>query len=155
MSGTSCSVNCTPFDLSQPLNCRLAPISPSLVPQTIHNIFNREFAFASSVGNALAKMASSIGCGVPAPRPALGDKGPHNIGAELNAPIHANLSRLFKPTYNDSAPPIDNPAIARCSRFLLTLYALSTAGITSSRRIFAYPVMLSGVRPPAGPVDVP
>ena len=71
----------------------------------------------------------------------------HNIGAELNAPIQANLSRLFRPTYNDSAPPIDSPAIARCSRFLLTLYALSTVGITSSRRIFAYPVTFSGSAP--------
>jgi hypothetical protein len=57
------------------------------------------------------------------------------MGAGLNAPIQANLSSFFRPTYSDSAPPIYSSAIARCSRFLLTLYALSTAGITSSRGI--------------------
>jgi hypothetical protein len=34
---------------------------------------------------------------------------------ELNAPIHANLSKVFKPVSNDSAPPIERPAMARAS----------------------------------------
>ena len=134
------------------------------MPQTIHNMRIRGFAFPSSAGNVFGNTAGSITAGAaprPAPRPSAGAVGivaaaaGHNMDAKLNAPIQANVSRWLSPTYNDSAPPIDSPAIARCSRFLLTLYALSTMGITSSNRIFVYPVMFSPVRPPTGPVDVP
>jgi hypothetical protein len=39
-------------------------------------------------------------------------------GAKLYSFTHANLSRLPKPKFKDCPPPIDKPAIARCSRSL-------------------------------------
>src|ERR1019366_1597742 len=50
---------------------------------------------------------------------------------ELNAPTHANLSRLFRPVSRDSDPPIERPAIARELRSLVTRYSLSIFGMTS------------------------
>ena len=50
MSGTSCSVNCTPFDFSQPLNCRFTPIRRHLY--LIHSDFERGFIKPETVAYA-------------------------------------------------------------------------------------------------------
>ena len=78
----------------------------------------------------------------------------HITNAPLKDPIQANSVEVIEGG-EVSAPPIDSPAIARSSRFLLTLYDRSTAGITSSSRIFVYPVILSGAIAPAGPLLTP
>src|SRR5689334_6592475 len=96
---------------------------PSAVPQTIQSILIWAFDLALRLGNVLSKTAvSSGGVGAAAPRPprpaaagapaagagaaggaagaagAAPAAGGNSSNAELNAPTHANLSRLFRPT---------------------------------------------------------
>jgi hypothetical protein len=58
------------------------------------------FAFASSEGNA---------AGISSRMP-----------PELNAPIQAKRSSVFRPVVSDSAPPMERPAIARAWRSFAT-----------------------------------
>src|SRR5712664_1518950 len=91
--GVSISTLRTPFASSHARSFRFNSIRRSSTPQAIHRSFNSSFAFAFNLGKSLS---SSSG------------KPP-----ELNAPIHANLSTLFKPVSSDSLPPMESPAIAR------------------------------------------
>ena len=59
------------------------------------------------------------------------------LGAEENPPIHANLSRLPSPKFNDCPPPIDKPAMARCSLSVNTEYFFSIKGIKSFSKSFS------------------
>src|SRR6266481_749161 len=100
-----------PFVVSQLRNFLLLSSKRSSVPQAIHRRLSPEVEFEESRGNRVSKST---------PNP-----------AALNAPIHANLSSEFNPAFKDSPPPIDNPAIARESRFLTVRYVSSTCGTIS------------------------
>ncbi len=59
------------------------------------------------------------------------------LGADEKPPIHANLSRLPKPKFKDWPPPMESPAIARCSLSVNTAYFFSTKGTRSFNRSFS------------------
>ena len=120
--------------LSQSLSDRLMPISPSDVPQAIQSILICEFAFSSSCGKCFANAAGSTGvAGAPRPPPPTPS---HMTKAPLNDAIHANRSRWFSPTYTDSAPPIESPAIARSVRSFGRVVALLDLRMTSVSNAF-------------------
>src|SRR5262249_49795893 len=72
--GVSTSVNWTPLPFSQLLKSRLILISPSSVPQAIHNAFNLRLIVESTPGNWVLKSCRSN-------------------PPELKAPTQANWSR--------------------------------------------------------------
>ena len=89
---------------------------PSLAPQEINNNFIFSLA-------AFTSGTSSAGGFV--------------LGAEENPPIHANLSRLPNPKLSDCPPPMERPAIARCSRSSITEYFFSMNGMRSLSKSFS------------------
>ena len=98
----------------------------SLSPQDIHNSFSCclvASGFGTSTSGALV------------------------LGADENPPTQANLSRFPRPKFRDCPPPIDRPAMALLSRFLITGYVFSIKGIRLFNRSFskmAKPSTLSG-----------
>src|SRR5467141_2974290 len=104
-----------PFEVSQPRNFLLLSSKRSSVPQAIHRRLSPEVEFEVSPGNLVSNST---------PKP-----------AALNTPIQANLSSEFNPAVKDSPPPIDNPAMARESRFRTARYVSSICGTISESRI--------------------
>src|SRR5205814_2622290 len=91
--GVSMSVCWTALDLSHSRNLRLMSMRRSSVPQAIQSRCSCALALESSPGKVLSKSSLSP--------------------PELNAPIQEKRSSAFKPTWRDSAPPIESPAMAR------------------------------------------
>ena len=91
-------------------------IRPSLSPQDIQRSFNLFFAASGSGTNSSGRLV---------------------LGADEKPPTHANLSRLPKPKFNDCPPPIERPAIARCSLSVRTGKFFSIYGIRSLSRSFS------------------
>ena len=88
------------------------------------------FEFLIPEGAQLGQVSAAGPAGMPLPQSALDRRGKGHAIAfafkpgkslsnssgkppELNAPIQANLSTLFKPVSSDSLPPMESPAIAR------------------------------------------
>ena len=88
----------------------LKAIKPSLSPHEIHSNFSC-FLAASGLGT------SSWGVLV--------------FGADENPPTQANLSKLPRPKFRDCPPPMERPAMARCSRSVNVGYFFSIKGIRS------------------------
>src|SRR5580692_8431277 len=108
-----------PFDLSHVLNWRFTVFRPSSRPQAIHTRRSRDADLAVRSGKFKSKSASCMGCVPRPPRaPPLGGlalvglaRG-HITNAPLNDPMYAKRSVLWRPTYSDSAPPMESPAMA-------------------------------------------
>ncbi|OPZ57745.1 MAG: hypothetical protein BWY89_00442 [Bacteroidetes bacterium ADurb.BinA012] len=95
---------------------RLKARRPSLSPHDIHNTFNSFFAFSGS----------GTSC-----------SGGFVFGADEKPPTHANLSGFPRPKFSACPPPMDKPAMARCSRSLITGYFFSMNGMRSLSRSFS------------------
>jgi len=94
----------------------LKEMRPSLSPHEIHSTFSA----------CLALSGSGTSC-----------SGGFVFGADEKPPTHANLSGLPRPKFSACPPPIDNPAMARCSRSLITGYFFSMKGMRSLSRSFS------------------
>ena len=80
--------------------------SGSFVPTPIHSRCTR---FASAAGSAIAPLNAVFISSLSLP-------GAKTFAAPLNPPMYENRSRWLNVTLNVCMPPIERPAIARCSR---------------------------------------